>query len=286
MIYVIENSEKEKMWVEWASELICRKGAYAFFVNADRMNEKVEGKIREGECPVVLYATGKWGSLSDEKKKLVFPLLSLRNVGTMPGYPFSLFELHAVYRALEGKEAVDNRFVVAAIRGSAILTLRYALEKVASEEEKRNKICSVEEALNIRIRESEIRAEINEVASNISPVAPPILDTIVSGVFCTAEDALFTYDGKVNGEAVKKLHELEKKRHVVLWTNGDVDEARAALHGAGIRNRNGKDYSVISKRHYAGRKVAFVIDRLADLSTFEKTYRIFPQEYTRIKSGA
>lgn len=288
MIYIIEDNEKEKRWMEWAVQWMCIKESRVFFVNVDRLSEKVWKMVRETECPVVLYATKRWDLLADEKKKIVFPLFAQENVGTMPGHPFSFTELCRVYHPLEEKKIPDNSFAVGAIRGGIIRTLRYALERAGTKEEKIKKVYAVEKALNIRVRISEIRGHGKDVASINAPlIAPPISDVVIPGVFITAEDVLFTYDGKVNSEAIQKLHEMEKeKKHIVLWTNGDADQARAALQGLDIRDRNGKHYPVISKRHFAGRKVGLVIDRCEDLNTFQKTYRIFPEAYIKTRGGA
>lgn len=283
MVRIVENDDKERRWMEWAISHMCRNGSEAFFVNAERISEKIVTMVQGTECPIVLYARGRWSALPDERKRLVFPLLSRNNVGTVFGYPFSLLELYHVYHALEEGSAVNNNFAVLAIRGSVIQKLRGLLATIRSEQEKIGAVCHIEKTFGIRVRESEIRKEIKEAAGIDAPsLAPPIPEVIVEGVFCDAEGSLFTHLNEVNNETVKSLYAYERdKKVVVLWTDGDIENAQNALSAKNIKNAEGKDYVVIYKRHYAGRRVELVIDSHPDMKAFQKKYRIFPERYIR-----
>ena len=282
MKYIIEDDGKERRWLKWAITLLSSDKKEALFVSGALINEHIAGIVRNIEHPVIVYVRGKWGALSDEKKKIVLSLLSLGNVGTMAGYPFSFLELQRVYDALEKQEEVDNTYVVLAIRGSIIKMLRATIATIRSEEEKEVVIYRAEKAFGIRVRESEIRKEIKEMDVGVSSLAPPISDGVIKGVFCDAAECLFTIEKEVRRDVVKRLHELEQeKKSVTLWTDGRVADARMILHGKKVRNSTGEEFPIIHKRHYAGRRVQLVIDSLPDMAAFQRKYRIFPDAYIR-----
>jgi len=283
MIHIIERDEAEKRWMKWAISCLHSDEKEALFINAECMDEKMAIVLRNTECSIVLYARERWGLLSDEKKKLIFPLLSRKNVGTISGYPFSFLELYSVYHAIRERKEVNNKFVVLAIRGSVIRELRALLSITPSEQEKKTVVDRVEESFGIRVKESEIRAELAELA-NIDPpsLAPAMPGRVVRGVFCDAEGSLFTYMNEVNKDTLKRLHDFEReKKLVVLWTSGSISNARKIIQVKNIRNIKGGEYSIIHKRHYAGRRVELVIDAFPDMESFKKRYRIFPEAYIR-----
>ena len=282
MKYIIEDDGKERRWLKWVISLLNSDGKEALFVNAALLNEHIAGIVRNVEHPVIVYVRGKWGSLSDEKKKIALPLLSLGNVGAIAGYPFSLLEVLQVYNALEKKEAVDNAYALSVIRGSIILMLRAAIAPVRSEEEREAVIYRIEKTFGIRVWGREVRKEIKELDGSVSSLAPPIAEGVIRGVFCDATECLFTIEKKVRWDVVKRLHELEEeKKCVTLWTDGRVNDVRVILHAKKVRNKKGEEFPIIHKRHYAGRRVQLVVDSLPDINTFKGRYRIFPEAYIR-----
>lgn len=282
MKYIIEDDGKERRWLKGAISHLNSDGKEALFVNAALLNEHIVSIARNVENLVIVYVRGKWGSLPDEKKKIVLPLLLLGNVGAIAGYPFSCLEVLRVYNALEKKEEVDNTYAITAIRGSIIRMLRSAIAPVRSEEEREVVIYRIEKEFGIRVWGSEVRKEVTEMDGGALSLAPPIAEGIVKGVFCDVSECLLTASKEVRWDVVKRLHELEEeKKLVTLWTDGRVNDERIILHAKKVKNKKGGNFPIIHKRHYAGRRVQLVIDSLPSMDTFTRRHRIFPDAYIR-----
>lgn len=280
MISIIDGNEKEKKLMEsWKNLLCISSGTPALFVNAEHMNADTVKEIRKADRPAVIYAGVPWDKLRNEKKVFVFSLRTQENVGMLPGYPFSFRELAFVCRTLAERKAVDNSPVVIAVRRGLVKQILSVFPSLTSDEVRKGVIKSAERNLGICITEKEVRELLREAGSvKASSLVPPLLSNkVVRGVFCDIQGVVNNILGEVDKQVLGKLRDFAKeKKLVTLWTSGDIDNARCMCGDKGITG-----YPIISKRHYAGRRVELVIDRIAR-EEFVSKFRIFPEKYIHI----